>query len=285
MAYRLKPAHSSAKEIARILEEQFHQVVKAISAPQVDSETVHDLRKRVKKIRAVVHMLRDPLGGEYRRLNALLRSMGRQLSVSRDADAAVESIDDIRQHCPSLVTAAAFAAVKRGLIRRQRQTRSDLRSRRLHHDLQRALKSVPHAVHHAADASALENGVVEGYERARCALRSVVIEPGDADFHRWRRRVKDHWYQLRLLEAIHPALRLRIRRLKRLERLLGSDHNLVVLRALLLQRPTAFGDQRHITLILGCIDLRGSMLRKEAMRLGKQLFRSRRPTFRISLRA
>ncbi len=127
--------------------------------------------------------------------------------------------------------------------------------------------------------------IVWSYERARCALRRVVIEPGDADFHRWRRRVKDHWYQLRLLEAIHPALSLRIRGLKRLESLLGSDHNLVVLRALLLQRPTVFGDQRHVTLILGCIELRGSMLRKQAVSLGKQLFRSGKPTFRMSLQA
>ncbi len=284
MAYRLKAGHALPKQLARIVEEQCGHMGDALSVAPIDAAAIFDARKRVKKIRAVVHLLRRPLGSDYRRLNAALRSVGHQLAAARDADAALESIDLVHRRYPTLVTAAIVAAVKRGLAAREQRTPSSFSPGRLRHDLKRVSRSAPRLIRRAAGAAALRAGVGDGYERARAAMRRVLIEPEDAGFHRWRRRVKDHWYQLRLLAALDPPLRNRIRRLKQLETLLGDDHNLVVLRTLLLQHPATFGSQRHITLVLGCIDRYGSTLRKQTVTVGRQLFRSRTPTFRTSIR-
>jgi hypothetical protein len=275
MAYRLKSKQALAKQLARILQDQCDRAVEAMSIAPVEGAAVRDTRKRVKKIRAVVHLLRAPLGNHYSRLDAALRSVGHQLAAARDADAAMECIDAVHRRCPSLVTAAIVAAVKRGLVTEERRAPSHVKPDRLRHDLKHLSHTVPRRVRRVARASAFHDGIADGYARARKAMRRVVIEPEDAGFHRWRRRVKDHWYQLRLLEALHPPVRIRVRRLKRLETLLGDDHNLVLLRALLLQHPTTFGDERQITMVLGCIDQFGAALRKQALRLGSQLFRSK----------
>ena len=112
---------------------------------------------------------------------------------------------------------------------------------------------------------------------------SVHMNPEDAGFHTWRRRVKDHWYQVRLLEGLNAAVRARARRLKQLETLLGDDHNLVLLRATILSAPARFGRDRATVLILGCIAEYQAALRSRALRLGHRLFIRRPKVFRKSV--
>ena len=139
-------------------------------------------------------------------------------------------------------------------------------------------------VRRAADSAAIDAGLASGYSRARQALRSVKRAPEDLSFHAWRRRVKDHWYHLRLVEAVHPATRARIRLLKRLEKWLGDDHNLVMLRATLLEAPSRFGDERAMAIVLGCLEKYEATLRKQALEMGERLFAPKPRVFVQSLR-
>ena len=50
-----------------------------------------------------------------------------------------------------------------------------------------------------------------------------------ADFHAWRRKMKTLWYELRLVERSGADVRRQVRVLRRAERWLGDDHNVVVL--------------------------------------------------------
>jgi CHAD domain-containing protein len=62
------------------------------------------------------------------------------------------------------------------------------------------------------------------------------------DLHDWRKRVKTLWYQLRLVRPFAPTLGRRIRDFERLQELLGDDHDLYVLQAMLgrtISRPPA----------------------------------------------
>jgi hypothetical protein len=98
------------------------------------------------------------------------------------------------------------------------------------------------------------SGIVRGYRRARKELACVHATPDDGLFHTWRRRVKDHWYHVRLLEGLNGKAAMRVRNLKRLETWLGDDHNLVLLRATILKRPTRFGDEKGTAVVLGCLE-------------------------------
>jgi CHAD domain-containing protein len=72
---------------------------------------------------------------------------------------------------------------------------------------------------------------VEGvYRDARKAMPGVRERNDALALHRWRRRVKALWYDLRLFEERMPLVKPLAEDLERLEGWLGEDHNLVLLR-------------------------------------------------------
>jgi len=115
-------------------------------------------------------------------------------------------------------------------------------------------------------------GIRRGYQRARKAMAQVQAHPEDVLFHAWRRRVKDHWYHVRLLDGLNRRADTRARRLHRLETWLGDDHNLVLMRAAILSAPARFGDARTTSLVLGCVSKYQASLRRRALKLGDHLF-------------
>src|SRR5919198_6024653 len=74
-------------------------------------EAVHEARKDMKKLRAVVRLARDELGDEvYRRENECFRDAGRELSGVRDADVMLETLGGLEGDFQEL----------RGLLERHR---------------------------------------------------------------------------------------------------------------------------------------------------------------------
>jgi hypothetical protein len=114
-------------------------------------------------------------------------------------------------------------------------------------------------------------------------MACVSTDPENRPFHTWRRRVKDHWYHMRLLEALTGRAQVRTRRLKQLETWLGDDHNLVMLRATILEAPARFGDERMTAVVLGCAAKYETTLRRRALKSGRQLFASTPSAFRTHI--
>jgi hypothetical protein len=78
----------------------------------------------------------------------------------------------------------------------------------------------------------LEPGLKRSFKRGTVALKTAQEHPSADNFHALRKRVKDRWYQVRVLEGIwpHPSLSPE-KALGDLQEDLGDDHNLEVLRA------------------------------------------------------
>jgi CHAD domain-containing protein len=147
--------------------------------------------------------------------------------------------------------------------------------------LVRSRRTVPDRLRLAANGRSLRDGVKRGYRRARKAMdEATAVRAEDLRFHTWRRRVKDHWYQMRLVEGVNGKAHRRVRRLKELQDWLGDDHNLVVLRSVILEAPQRFGDTRAVAVLLGCIDEHQAALRRRAVRRGRQLFAKKPGLFR-----
>lgn len=52
----------------------------------------------------------------------------------------------------------------------------------------------------------IDAGLERSYRRGRDGFRSLGDEPSAFALHEWRKRVKDLWYQLRLLPPVWPAV-------------------------------------------------------------------------------
>jgi len=99
MAYRLKSKESVPEGIKRIVKEEFDaglQQLNGKSRPNRD-QAVHEARKSVKKIRAVLRLMRPELNGAYDAQIDKLRTVGRKLSEFRDAGAIVDTFDALRK--------------------------------------------------------------------------------------------------------------------------------------------------------------------------------------------
>jgi CHAD domain-containing protein len=284
MAFELSPGRPISKQLPRLARKGLRRAVEGIDRKRAADAAVHDARKSVKKVRAILRLLERPLGRHYAADNDRLRKAARQLSNLRDADAMLQTFAALCATYAAILTSSIQSAVNRGLRSRRRALwrRAGTFVRRALRDLRRARRTVPERIETCARASAARTGYVRGYRRARAAMAPITMASDAAEFHRWRRRVKDHWYHVRLFAPRHRSLTARAQSLRRLETDLGDDHDLAVLRDVLLGEPEKFGRAKITAIVLGCIEKRQHTLRRLAISRGRRLFASSARRFRAS---
>jgi CHAD domain-containing protein len=110
-----------------------------------------------------------------------------------------------------------------------------------------------------------------------------AAEGGDeADFHGWRKRAKDLWYELRLLGDAWPRpLGATSDEVHQLSELLGDHHDLAVLREDLRQRNLGGEATQPLA---AAICLRQEELAEESFALGRRLYVERPRDFSRRLR-
>jgi CHAD domain-containing protein len=288
MSFRLKRGKPVARVLSRVVEKEFDAAVDDLEARDGDVESaVYSTRKHLKKTRAVLRLFEKDLGDDYSRFDAPLRAVGRRLAGLRDADAMLQTMKALHEHYPRLITQSLFRSVDRALTARKHGAASRQQSVRLLADASRTLrtnrKAVASEIRRTARPRAMRGGIERAYRRARKEMARLKEEPEDLRFHAWRRRVKDHWYHMRLLEGLNGRVGPRVRLLKQLETWLGDDHNLVVLRDTILKTPSRFGTEPAIAVVLGCIEKYQTTLRRRALKQGQRLFRHSASDFRKQL--
>ena len=83
-------------------------------------EAIHEARKSIKKVRALLRLVSAELGGTYPRENARLRDIARRLSEFRDAFAIIETFDDLKKKYKD-ETRNKLQSVRAGLIRKRKR--------------------------------------------------------------------------------------------------------------------------------------------------------------------
>src|SRR5262249_52916394 len=149
----------------------------------VDPETVHELRKRCKKLRAVLLLVRPALGDDvYTVENARVRDMAHWLSLIRDAHTAVVAYDALLDRYDGEVHRRQFARVGRRLVKAEGHCTSD--SSDLEDRYAQVRAEMEAARHRIDDWSIADLGVetwregfVQTYRRARKAMSAAYDDP------------------------------------------------------------------------------------------------------------
>lgn len=231
MAFILNPKQSIRQGLKHVIRKELRRGCEHLQ--HAHAIAVHEARKSVKKVRAVVKLLQqidaDALAKEARRL----RAAGHTLSTLRDADAVIATFDQLRKRFPQRLSEPTYAIMRRQLLRvKARLMRHAKADRSLAHVVH-ALRAVRRAVKRwrapAIAASECPRLLMNGYRASRRGMRCAQARPSPSALHRWRRRVKTFWYQLRVAESLAPDLRAEIRHFKQLETWLGEHQNLFVL--------------------------------------------------------
>jgi CHAD domain-containing protein len=269
MAYHLKSSESVPEGIKRIVKREFESASDQLSGEnQGDVDVaVHQARKSIKKIRAVLRLLRAELGGAYGPQNKKLQAAGRKLSEVRDAAVMIEVFDKLTHKYPDELSQGASDLIRRRLAARKRQVDKEAKASDLFGKVSSALHACVKRVEkwplQLDGFAAIAPGIETTFRRARKAMKHARKHPEPENFHQWRKRVKDHWYQTRLLSNLPGhSIQLRERDLKKLEAWLGDHHNFAVLREKIIGQPG----------LASMIDQYQTELRANALALGEQIY-------------
>jgi len=279
MAYRLKAGESVPEGVRRIVSDEIEDAAVQLAGKKAKNrdEAIHEARKSVKKIRGILRLIQPELGGTYRRENARLQEIGRKLSEFRDAGAIIETFDDIRKKYRAELRNHNLASIRRGLVQRKKEAEEKAGIEKALGKIAATLRALGKDVKgwplQTDGFPAIAPGLRNVFRRGRKTLAYARKHPRPENYHDLRKRVKDHWYHVRLLENLWTdVMKAYEASLKDLETWLGEDHNLVVLRAKILAEPDFYGSDKEIQRLLILIGKYEKELRDNSISLAERIY-------------
>lgn len=237
------------------------------------------MRKRCKKIRGALRLVRPGLAKKvYTRENRWYRDAARKISHVRDTRAMLETFDALTARYAGEVDGRTIQPIRSQLQQREQALTdntdrialllTEFRSAMLEGRKRLTGLSVKGGGYKAALA-----GMGKTYDRARSTMDDAFDKGTPEAFHEWRKRVKYHWYHMRLLREAWPeVIRARSDEADQLAGTLGDHHNLFVLRTLICKDPASFAKAETIKVFTGFIERRMAEIERESKTPGGRLF-------------
>ena len=210
----------------------------AVTDPELtDAEAVHEVRKALKRWRALLRLLARPLGDQADQMRAEARELMRALSGARDAQSSLDALADLRKEVTK--TNVPFSPVSMATIQQrltdikqaaeQTSFTTDMRGRLLRY-LDYATLSLERWPIKAIDFDTVADGLIATYRRARQLVPDHWTEADAEHLHDLRRRVVEHRHQMDLMEPLWPRLgQVWAEEAQRLRNRLGACQDLAVL--------------------------------------------------------
>ena len=224
-----EPVGDAVRCLARHRLEPAVEALRHSSEAELD-EVVYDVRKRCKRVRALLRVVRDGIGEDvYRRDNRALRDAARALSPLRDAAVLIEVHDEVVRAAGMPVAGFRTTLVERhDEMCRQLVEGDTLRS--VGQGLATVVGRIEAWPVDTVGWDALGTGIERVYRRGRKAMAAAYDDPGTETFHRWRKRVKYLRHQLAFLEDVWPeVIGGSAKAARTLADVLGDAHDLAVL--------------------------------------------------------
>lgn len=276
MPYKFSADESVPEALSRCALEQLDRATRelTVGVEKDPVAAVHAARKSIKKERALLRLARGTLPRAQRRQeNAALRQAARRVAAVRDAEVLTQTLDQLAQRFSGQLPARTFKAARAQLellSEAERTSRSAV-AENAAEDL-RAVRTRVDGWRIQEDGwGAIEPGLARTYKDGRKAMRRARKEPSFENLHAWRKRVKDLWYELRLLAPVcGPTARGQAAEAKLLSELLGSDHDLGLLRQALEHRAT--GIAADLDSLIELLEYRRQQLQMQAFLAAERLY-------------
>ena len=277
MAFRIKRKEATAQAVRRVTHECLAKALGELSQSG-SLEAIHAVRKEIKKLRAILRLVRDSIDrGSYCKASKALREAARHLGPARDAHVTLRAIKDLidrfRGELPPRPFGHLVQALRLRCLKEEKRFRKQNASIRAARNLKKASRRLKRISLREKGWPALGAGLSRSYRSGRKAYRRVVARTTPENLHEWRKRVKDLWYQLRLLCGIWPEeLETRAKELKALSDYLGDDHDLVMLKDTVEELSSRHGQANELKTLCGLAERCQGKLRRKAMAVGARFY-------------
>lgn len=280
MAYRLKSDESVSEGIRRIAGEQLDRAIQHLESQEGSRDKhVHEARKSMKRMRALLRLVREEIGaGICRRENDCFRDVGLQLAGMRDATVLINSLGELVAKAGKGMRRDRFATVHKWLVERREsayqpppEEGDGMRS--VVDELRWARARVAEWPLAHDGWKGLEGGLQQVYARGRSQFERVCVQAEEELFHDWRKWAKYLWYHTQLLREIWPPLMdVMAGELDELGEVLGQDHDLSVLRSTVLSQMDRPIRATTLQALLELIEERQEQLRDRAEGIGRRAY-------------
>lgn len=235
-----------------------------------DPKEIHEIRRRFKELRAMVRLV-----GASRAEGQWFRNAGRRFAAQRDTKAAMEAFDRLRERFAVEWTPRQFLKIRR-VLERPAQPTDPLIVSQMRAELAIERGRIAAWPVDSMQPDDLWQAVTRTYRNARRAMRAAMNEGTRERFHEWRRRTKVLWYQEQFIDFLGMAdFEAPVKSLRKLQRILGDHHDLVVIDELCRQTPASFGSARYVRRFRGYLARRMRELEENAESTGGELFERR----------
>jgi CHAD domain-containing protein len=259
----------------------------AIADPEKsDAEAVHDFRRAMKRWRALLRLFEPFVGDEARRLRDEARDLARALTGARNAQSALDALDDLEKHSLAL-SARSTKALRQRIeeIRRAAETtllNADMRLR-LGSALDQAETIVERWPLHMVTFDDVADQLARFYRGVRQLIPEDWPSAEAEDLHELRKWVVIHRYQMDIVEPLWPRFaKMWTGEAQRLRDRLGKHQDVLMLAGLTgPHQPLA----RWRSRLAPAIAERRAAHVAGAARIGARLFVEKPNTFRRRLDA
>ena len=229
MSSRLKQTESPGHALRRVCRRHVDQALASLQkAHQPDG--VHEVRKEIKRLRAVFRLTRGSLSHQdHRKTAKIMRLAAKPLAASRDARVTRKAFETLvgrkARQFPNLRSAVNtyclhaersfknqdFGALARFMLKKAGGQLDDLNPKR-------------------TGWTEIKACLKKSYTRGRGAFQLARLKPEPGHFHEWRKEVKNFSYQLDFLcPDWPPNTKEMLEKLEALGEQLGEEHDLVLL--------------------------------------------------------
>jgi CHAD domain-containing protein len=227
----------AARTLAALLRDIVASGRKPIETPDIsDAVAVHDLRKALKRWRAILRLIAPMVGDEAELMRLEARDLAREMAAARDGQAAQEALADLGDSFPNL-SARSREAIAERLTQMCAGAKAigltPERGARIDDMWSRAAAAVERWPFERFDRSEAAARLTVFYRRVCAAIPDDWSNASPEALHRFRQRVVEHRYQMELADPLWPKLmRLWVSEAQRLRDRLGAHQDLMILQRL-----------------------------------------------------
>ncbi len=280
MAFRFRLREPIVKDFRRIGAEQIERALGQLSAGVDIPKEVHEARKCLKRVRALLRLGREGLGEEvFQAENTRFRTIAGRLSSARDDHVVIETLVQLEATADDDEARAALRRARAAIL--QTRTAEDTAGRavdpatlsEVQAELTCALEGFRDLKLSPKGAPTLVAGLVRVYRRGRKGLLTAYATGNDEDFHTLRKAVQAHWRHMALLTRLWPQMfSARVEAARELSQILGDDHDLALLKTRIAALDAEALSDVENDALLALILARQDMLRRLAKPRGIMLF-------------
>ncbi len=266
MGFKLKLREPLPDGLKRVFREQSEFALQLCRHPAKQrGVTVHEVRKHLKKLRAAIRLAVGEVGkNRHAREDRCVRKIGRLVSDLRDSQVRLQTLIQLRDEKAKGSYENHFPRIEE-LLSLERESFSAALERVEARLLKWSLEGLTW--------KQICGAVCKIYKRGQRGLAKTINDPEPENFHAWRKRVKDLWYQLRILQPLNRMVLTEMAHdAEVLGELLGCEHDLAFLWARLEKESGDAALRDELAQLEKLIRKRGKRLRTNALELGRRFY-------------